>query len=380
MNPSSSDIRRIVQSGGGPDDRRVGAPPSLTGRRIAVQGLGLMGARHVEAARRAGHAVVAVVDPNAEAHALKQDAGLRGVHHAALAEVDPSSVDVLVIATTADLHHRLACEAIALGFSRIVIEKPVTQSVAQAVDIRLRAEAAGARIVVNHGRRYCEAYSRLRRSKAAFNLGEVRSVTMRFGGGSLGCVGTHWIDLATAIVDARAVSVFATETTPAANPRGARFVDPGASLMIVFENGAVAYIDTRDDVGFLGGLSVSFSRGEVSWRDEFGPWSLRRRAPADFDQPLTRYGLPLTETTMLPSEAARGGTGPWPYAGANAILSYVASAIDDALSDDPPVSGIGAAIETMRVYAGLVESARSGRSVVLDALDDGVLARLHAIP
>ncbi|WP_319946028.1 Gfo/Idh/MocA family oxidoreductase [Mesorhizobium sp. AR07] len=364
---------------GGPDHRRVGSPPVVEGARVAVVGLGLMGARHVTAALRRRCTIVGLVDPSAKPHAIQLNPDLASLRCDSLAELPSDNVDLLVIATTADLHHRLAIEAIGLGFRRIVIEKPVSQSVDEAIDIKLRSEDKGVRVIVNHGRRYCDAYARVRHLKE--EMGDIKTVTLRFGGGALGCVGTHWIDLANTLIDARATHVFATETQPADNPRGMRFNDPGASLMIVYENGASAFIDTRDDVGFMGGAAISFSKGELTWTEEFGPWTLRRRRGADLDRPLARYGTPLFASPFSPSATALDPNDIlWRHNGEQAVLGYAQSAMDDALGDHPPISGIDAAIQTMRIYAAARASHVSCNSVCIDTIDPASLAARFSIP
>jgi predicted dehydrogenase len=376
-NPSDSGLRRRLWSG---EVRHIGRPPLAAPSRITVVGLGAMGARHVSAALRSGHRIAALVDPHPEPVGVREHPTLAAMKVAGLSQVEPASTDVLVIATTAQFHFALTNEAIAAGFKRIVIEKPVTQSVAQAIELKERAARAGVRLTVNHGRRYCEAYSRVRDLK--HDLGAVRSVTLRSGGGALGCVGTHWIDLATTLIDAEPSRVFAVPTQPASNPRGATFVDPGASVMITYANGAAAFIDTRDDVGFIGGLSISFTNGELTYTNEFAPWTLRKRLAADWEKPAAQYGLPLATTAFPPSAmaAVSDPSGGASYSGREAILAYASASHDDALGDHEPISGIDAAIQTMAVFAAARESMASGRAVEIDTLSNAALATIYPIP
>ena len=365
----------------GPDIRRIGSPPRTTGRRIAIVGLGGMGARHITAALRRGHVIAGLVDPGNDPVGLRENPTLAPLKVNAMADLDPAAVDALVIATTAHVHHRLVCDAISLGFKRIVLEKPATQSVEQAIDIERRAVDAKVRISVNHGRRYCEAYARVR--ALTREMGDIRSLTLRSGGGALGCVGTHWIDLATTLINAAPVSVFAAGTDPVANPRGAQFIDPGASAMIIYANGAVAFIDTRDDVGFMGGLSISFGRGELTYTNEFAPWTLRQRTAGDRSKPLSQYGLPLADVSAFAPSAMSAEpdkTGATTYSGREAILAYAAACIDDALGDHPIISGIDAAIQTMSVFAAARASMTSGQAVRLASLSQPDRALIFAIP
>jgi predicted dehydrogenase len=343
--------------------------PAKTNPSVAIVGLGRMGARHVEAAELGGRRIHALVDPFDAPFALALRPGLRALHRRSINDIDPRAVDVLIVATTADHHAQITSQAITNGFKRILIEKPVTQSVSDAINLRDIAASHGARLIVNHGRRYCEAYRRvLALSQQKF--GPVRSFFVRFGGGSMGCVGTHWIDLANLLIGGSAAEVFSTATKPVGNPRGTQFSDPGGTLTIAYDNGGAAIIDIRDDVGFVGGASISFQHGELAWHDEFKPWQLRMRSLADQAKPLSQYGLPLVVEEFAPSESSRiqipATDTQHQYSGAQAILNYAAAALDDALSDSPPISGMTEAIETMKIYAAARESQATSVSVKLN--------------
>jgi predicted dehydrogenase len=237
---------------------------------------------------------------------------------------------VLIIATTADLHFALTKQAIKRGFKRILIEKPVTQSHAQAVQLALLAKAFGVRLIINHGRRYDENYTRL------LAQGDLRSIALRFGGGGLGCVGTHWIDLCNRLFKASPLSVNAQLTPAQNNVRGAKFNDAGGSLHLLYPDNRRAFIEIGDDIGYIGGAVFSFEKFQIAWQREDEPWLISSRAKEDIDKPNALYGLPLTKTPLAITPPC--------------AVAYAKAALADALADTPPQSSITHAMETMAVF------------------------------
>lgn len=293
--------------------------------RIAISGLGRMGARHIEAVMKSNHQLAWLHDPFENPFALTPE--LKPLHVREMGEV----VDVLIIATTADLHYPLAKQAILHGFKRIIIEKPVTQSHAQAVKLAALAHQHKVRLIVNHGRRYDENYQHLK------TLGDLRSINLRFGGGGLGCVGTHWLDLCNFLFESLPISVNAALTPTNHNQRGTRFEDAGGSVHLLYPNHKRAFIEIGDDIGFIGGANFCFEKSQISWQREDETWEYATRHTQDLGKPNALYGLPLARETWV-------STPPNP-------VTYAIAAINDALSDKPPLSGIGQAIDTMAVFA-----------------------------
>lgn len=334
--------------------------------RIIVIGGGRMGARHVLAVRQAGHEVAALVDPSPENFAVASDESLRPLHRSSLAEALAHPADAAIIATTADHHMALLDQAMAGGLRRIVVEKPFSQSVEQALRAADAIAASGARVVVNHGRRYDPNTRALKALDRSGRYGRLRAVFLRTGGGGFGCVGTHWIDLCNNLMDALPERVSALTTTPpGANPRGERFDDPGASAFLVYGGGRRAVIDIGDDVGIVAGGEFVFDFAQVSWSVEAGSWRLRRRTEADLARPRSLYGLPLDEE-VFPSTPLD-------------VVGAARAALEDALADGPVTSGVAEAIGTMEVFAACRLAAGEARTVALP-LTAQARARIYAIP
>ena len=118
---------------------------------LAVAGAGLIGKRHLEAMRLAGIAVHSVVDPAPQAAAVAEAFGVPQFTElgAALA-AKPDGV-VLATPNTAHAEGALACIDSRVP---VLIEKPITTDLDQAIRIVEAAEAAGVPVLTGHHRRH----------------------------------------------------------------------------------------------------------------------------------------------------------------------------------------------------------------------------------
>ncbi|MEO0030557.1 MAG: hypothetical protein RIS94_315 [Pseudomonadota bacterium] len=334
--------------------------------RIALIGAGRMGFRFLQAIRKAGHEVAVIYDLAETPFAVSSDPQLARLHVRDLAAVAASGADATAICTTADSHVPLARQLIAMGQRRLIIEKPLSQSVADAEALAALAQAQGVRIVVNHGRRYCANTERLKALDGGEDTGRLRSVVIKMGGGALGCVGTHWIDLCNNLLGGVPQQVFArlSPETPG-NNRGAQFFDPGGSALLFYAGGRRAILDLGDDVGIVGGADFIFERGMVSWTSEGGAWTYAHRREEDRARPLTLYGLPLVAGAFdaVPPD----------------LIDYAAAAVNDAFATGEVRSGIDLAVETMTTFAAIRRSAALGLPVCLP-LDDAAKTEIYRIP
>ncbi len=325
-----------------------------------------MGYRFSQAIRKSGHDIAVIFDPMETPFAITSEPQLGELHTRDFSEVLSREVDAAVICTTADSHVAIAQNLIEAGKRRIIIEKPLSQSLASAESLADLASRSGVRIIVNHGRRYCANTRSLKALDGNPATGSLRSIIIKMGGGSLGCVGTHWIDLCNNLLGGKPEKVFCTLSleTPD-NNRGPQFFDPGGTAMLFYGSGKRAIIDLGDDVGIVGGADFIFERGMVSWKTEGGDWSYMHRRTEDNAKPLTFYGLPLIadEFRSIPPD----------------LIDYAVAAIQDAFSDDAPESGIDKAVETMEVYAAMRWSAAAGRPVSLP-LEAAAKREIYTIP
>ncbi|ACK84783.1 Gfo/Idh/MocA family protein [Methylorubrum extorquens] len=316
--------------------------------RIGIVGLGRMGERIGRAAIQLGHEIVATHDVVAEPFALATNPDLAAAPRVqTLDEFWRVPMDMVAIATHGPTHCPYLLEGIERGNRRFLVEKPLATSLAEARLAASAASAVGARVVVNHGRRYCGIYDALTTMDGSDEMGSLRSGILTMGAGGLGCMGIHFFDLFNRALG-RPRSVYATLTSPrGVNPRGDEFTDPGGTVVISYEGGRRALIDMGDDVGVPGRMEFVYERGRVVIESELEPWRILRRPAASRELPTSRYGTPLEEVSMPDFRPCE-------------IIYATSGAITDALSDGPTVSGIEVGVESMEVYCALRWSALTG--------------------
>lgn len=148
----------------------------MSNPRIAVIGLGFMGARWARLLAENGSSDLAVVSD------LREDVGHRTAEtYGAEFVADPSeaaahpSVDGVVVATPEHVHVDAALAAIGAG-KAVAIEKPIAHTVADAERIRDAAHAAGVPVLAAHVLRFEPRYAAIRRAIEAGEIGAIQAI------------------------------------------------------------------------------------------------------------------------------------------------------------------------------------------------------------
>lgn len=84
----------------------------------------------------------------------------------------PRMADAVLICTQDSQHYAYACQAIDLGYS-ILLEKPISPSVRECLDLQRRAEEKGTQIMVCHVMRYTKFYRKLKELIDSGVIGDV---------------------------------------------------------------------------------------------------------------------------------------------------------------------------------------------------------------
>ena len=143
--------------------------------RIAVAGAGLMGRSHAQLlANHAQTRLAAFVDPAEHGQALAREFGVPC--HASLDELlARDKPDALIIATPNDVHVPQALQALAQGLP-VLLEKPVSNTVAQGQLLLDAVQATGARVLVGHHRAHSPIMAKAREVVQSGRLGRLVAV------------------------------------------------------------------------------------------------------------------------------------------------------------------------------------------------------------
>jgi UDP-N-acetylglucosamine 3-dehydrogenase len=186
----------------------------MTNLRVAIIGLGMMGANHARVlSNLEGVELVAVADPQGDAQkVLPQMKVLNSVD-----EVIKLGIDYCVISAPTAFHEAVASQLIASGI-HFLVEKPIADSYASAIKIRDAAEAANVIGAVGHIERFNSALQEARKRVLAGELGTIYQVATRRQGpfpsrisdiGVVKDLATHDIDLTSWITGKKYLQVSA---------------------------------------------------------------------------------------------------------------------------------------------------------------------------
>jgi len=145
--------------------------------RIAVIGAGLIGRKHIDVlrGRASEYTLAGVADPSPEAQAEAADLGYPW-YATVEALLDATQPDGTVIAVPNQLHVQTGLECIERGIP-ILIEKPVADTVSEALHLVEAAEKAGVATLTGHHRRHNPIMQRARSVIEAGALGRVVTAT-----------------------------------------------------------------------------------------------------------------------------------------------------------------------------------------------------------
>lgn len=102
-----------------------------------------------------------------------------------------------------------------------------------------KAGKIGALLGVNHSRRFVPAYRWLAEKVSSGDWGRLRAFRSSCPGIGLGCLGTHFLDLARFISRENIVAVSGwVDPERGPNPRGGQFHDPGGMVVAEYDSGA----------------------------------------------------------------------------------------------------------------------------------------------
>ena len=195
----------------------------MTGLRIGLIGVGMMGRHHARVLRDLpGLDLVAVADAGGDPHRAAGELPLLD----SVEELIATGLDMAVVAVPTGLHEQVGV-ALAEAGVHTLIEKPIAYDVAQGRNLVAAFESRGLVGAVGHIERFNPALQQLRTRLAAGDLGEVYQIATRRQGpfpsrvadvGVVKDLATHDIDLTTWLTGSDYASVAALTTARSGRP------------------------------------------------------------------------------------------------------------------------------------------------------------------
>ncbi len=190
---------------------------------FAVVGLGRIGWRHADNIRKiAGLKLAGVCDNDVSVLQKAKDEFSVSVFDDYKELLKNTNASVIVLATPSHLHYEMAMRAIESGYS-LLIEKPISETAQQAIEIKDAAESAGVFVTVNQTFRYRPDVIFVKRIIESGVLGEIYKFELsgtieltertdwqiwkKYNGGQLANWGVHLIDAVLYILNHHSVDV-----------------------------------------------------------------------------------------------------------------------------------------------------------------------------
>lgn len=272
-------------------------------------------------------------------------------------------LDMVSVVSNGPTHAAIAIAAMARGVPRLMLEKPIATSLADAQAVIDAAERHGTRLAVNHLRRWSTDYTRLKALIAGGAIGRLRHVYFSCGSTGLGNFVSHAFDLMRYVFEAEATEVVGwidRRGTP--NPRGAGFVDPGGYGIVGFAGGQRGFVDASEDTGVQYLFNFVGEYGRVVVDELNNVWTLRTRTAETRELPFVRYPA---ETAAVPFEPSE------PYD----IVALTGRGLAELAGDGPLACTAADGLKALEIVIAFHESDAAGHGPVRLPLGGSALTR-----
>jgi predicted dehydrogenase len=257
--------------------------------------------------------------------------------------IDRERLDLVSVATYAPTHAEITVACAERDIRVIYCEKPIATRLGDAERMVAACAKTGALLVINHNRRFNPNYRRLRDLVAAGELGQLTSVSLQWGAGRLGNVGTHLID-STLLLTGRKVEAVSGMLDRTGRPdcRGPAFRDPGGWGMLRLDGGLIVTVDAADEARVPSRITLNGTQGWATtgadgvtlefWDGRHDHWPSLREQATSMDRAVAEMVAWLD-----------GGTFPYPAQEAvhtlEAIVAFHASDARNAAWTALPLAG-----------------------------------------
>lgn len=267
--------------------------------KVAVIGAGWMG-RHQRLGLQTLPQVeiVAIAEQNPRVlEQLRQEADLSDTrcYSSVEALLKEEKIDMVSVATNTTSHLAVARLAVEAGVQRLIVEKPIGNSVAGARDLARLCAGREVKLAVNQSRRWSNDYAAIKRCVQHGYIGSLRHISVVLGPGGIASMGVHLFDLMSYLADSPFAWVIGfLDKSDRPNWKGPQFKDPGGYAMVGLQNGARGYLDTSDDLSRRDLFTVLIGdAGRIEIAERLGEWRL--------DHPsLGRRTFQFNDTTEVP--------------------------------------------------------------------------------
>jgi len=238
---------------------------------------------------------------------------------------------------------------------RLIIEKPVTNSLSNLNNLIEKTKKLEAYITVHHRWKYLELADIIHAAQNEYQLGE--PIGARFIGGAL-CISTggiHWLDLACEVLNSEPKSILADLDIDYINPRDKTLAFIGGLVSYRLNNKKFIHVSYSNSNSQSPRTEFVYKHGliEIDIRGKIKCWKRNEKDLDKFENVITRYGFfdSIGEITFENSDT-------------------ISSVLDDLMYGTSPKVSLDRAKRSLSMLIGAIQSHLEGRRIDCSTIKD----------
>ena len=259
---------------------------------VCLVGLGSIGLTHLKQLSGYFHDFI-IIDRNIEvSKRIEQVLGKQKFLFASeINEISPGkNISHAVISNWGPSHYETLCTLIDLGVKRFIIEKPITDSIAELVKIKKLKNQLSLQIFINFQWSYSSLFKTLETTRNKFKLGEMVSINVTGGAKCIATNGIHYLDLSNKLFNEKPIKTFSDLYNSHLNPRQSDFLFLGGSATWVYSKNKYLNINFSNGSRISPRMEIIFEFGmAVIEGDELSIVYLNKTSLDDYKSPTKTF-------------------------------------------------------------------------------------------
>ncbi len=268
--------------------------------KVCIIGCGRMGQRYIDICNKKKVEIVFVIDKNIANLNLisKKYPNLKNkVNSKIIQKYKSVNLDCAIIATTSDQRLNIVKKIIGLKCKKILIEKPIADTLDRASKILKICKKNKIKISVNHQMKFMDVYNYPLSISKKLN-DPIKSMIVQTGNFGLGMNVIHYFEAFKYVTNAKPIYVNAyLEKKLISNPRGNKFKDKAGQIRVTDKEGKRLYIEFGSDLGHNITVIYSAKNYQIIIDELSGASTLIVRKKLYFDKPTNLIALPSNKIT-----------------------------------------------------------------------------------
>ncbi len=268
--------------------------------KVCIIGCGRMGQRYIDICNKKKIVIEFLIDKNIKNLNIiskKYPILKNKVNTKIIKKYRNINLDCAIIATTSDQRLNIVKKITDLNCKKILIEKPIADTLDRASKILKICRENKIKISVNHQMKFMDVYNYPLSISKKLN-DPIKSMIVQTGNFGLGMNVIHYFEAFKYVTNAKPSYVNAyLEKKSISNPRGIKFKDKAGQIRVTDKNGKRLYIEFGSDLGHNITVIYSAKNYQIIVDELSGTATLIARKKIYFDSPTNLIALPSKKIT-----------------------------------------------------------------------------------